>query len=105
MNTPRKKSVGSTVSANSWNTSPPSDTWLTNPSAISVLETLNMYIDDRAALSPTVWERAPWSVKCSVVRAVSRACLSSRSCAALDVTQTPLRAHGPTAGTSAAVVR
>jgi hypothetical protein len=46
-------------------------------SAISVLETLNMYSDERPALSPIVWERAPWSVKCSVVSAGSRACPSS----------------------------
>src|SRR5919106_145586 len=30
----------------------------------------------RDALSLTVWERAPWSVKCSVVSAVSSACRS-----------------------------
>jgi hypothetical protein len=36
------------------NTSPPSDTWLTNPRAISVLDTLPRYSEERAALSPTV---------------------------------------------------
>src|SRR5262245_47019575 len=41
-----------------------------NPSATRVLETERMYSEAREALSLAVCERAPWSVKCSVVSAV-----------------------------------
>jgi len=45
----------------------------------SVLETAPMYSIVRDELSVIVCERAPWSVKCSVVSAVSSSCLSAVS--------------------------
>jgi len=71
--TPRKHRVGSAVSAKVRNSadSPP-DTEARKPSATSALDTEPRNSDERAALSLVVAARAPCSVKCSVVSAVSR---------------------------------
>src|SRR5687768_10033433 len=56
-----------------------------NPSATRVLETERMYSEAREALSLAVCDRAPWSVKCSVVSAVKSSWRSGASATARTV--------------------
>jgi hypothetical protein len=63
---------------------------LDEPSATRALETERMYSEAREALSLAVCERAPWSVKCSVVRAVKSSWRSGASATS------PTYQHRPT---------
>jgi hypothetical protein len=61
------------------NVSPPGESWPRKPSATSVLETAPMKRAAREELSLIVCDRAPWSVKCSVVSAVKSSARSGES--------------------------